>query len=79
MATEGNEPAYPSVYDKKQLTTTAIVNNGMSKREYMATQFMNGLLSSFGQHDVTNFDELASDSVKAADALIEALNTVKQQ
>lgn len=47
---------------------------GLTKREYMATHLMMGLISSWGQHDVTDFNELASDAVKATDALIDHLN-----
>lgn len=50
------------------------LEGGLTIREYFSAMFMQGLLSSWGQHDVTDFNDLASDSVKAADALIEKLN-----
>ncbi len=34
---------------------------------------MQGLLGSFGVHDVTAYDETASDAVMAADALLKEL------
>ena len=47
---------------------------GLTKREYFAAMAMQGLLSSCGQYKVTAYNEIASDCVLAADALIEELN-----
>lgn len=47
---------------------------GLTKREYFSSMMMQGLLASWGQHDITNFEEIASDAVRAADVLIEQLN-----
>lgn len=48
---------------------------GLTKREHFAGLTMLGLLASIGQHDVSEFSELASDAVLAADALIAKLNS----
>ena len=49
------------------------VPTGLTKREMMATHMMQGLISAWGQHDVTSADELASDAVMMADALLAEL------
>lgn len=49
-------------------------SNGLTKREYIATSVLNGLISAWGQHCVTDYNDLAHDAVRAADALINALN-----
>lgn len=46
---------------------------GLTKREHFAAMFMQGLISAWGQHDVTDFGEIASDAVMAADALLKEL------
>ena len=54
---------------------TSAGSDGMSKREMMAMHMMSGLLSkpghSFNEHDVAN------DAVRAADALLAALERTK--
>jgi len=50
---------------------------GMTKREAFAMAAMQGLLSSWGEHDVSSFFEIASDSLNAADALLQALEDKK--
>lgn len=78
--THANDLAYPCniEYDSSGENGMPIISTktsfGLTKREHFAALFMNGLLSSWGEHDVTDYDELASDSVKAADALIQQLN-----
>lgn len=52
---------------------------GFTKREIIAAMAMQGLLASWGEHDVTDFWDIASDSVKAADALLSALSTSSNQ
>jgi len=47
--------------------------SGLTKREHFAAMAMQGLLSSFGVHDVTAYDEIASDAVMAADALLKEI------
>lgn len=47
---------------------------GLTKREYFAARIMQALISSWGQHDVTDYGELASDAVLAADKLLAELN-----
>ena len=46
---------------------------GLNKLEHFAGLAMQGLLSSLGQHDVTYYDEIASDAVMAAKALLKQL------
>lgn len=46
---------------------------GLTKREHFAAVAMQGLIASWGQHDVTDFGEIASDAVLAADALLAEL------
>lgn len=55
-------------------THTGSSEIGLTKREYIAVATMQGLLASWGNHDVTDYRELAADAVLAADKLIEALN-----
>jgi len=52
----------------------AMGDTGLSKREHFAAMAMQGLLSSFGNHDITDYSEIASDAVMAADALLKELN-----
>lgn len=56
------------------IASTGLGATGLTKFEYLAGQMMQGLLASIGQHDVTGFDEMASDAVSAAKALIKELN-----
>lgn len=51
-----------------------IFSAGITVRAHFASMFMQGLLSSWGEHDVHNYQDMAYDSVSAADALINALN-----
>lgn len=68
--TDGTTPAYPHAGTYQPDWP----GNGLTKREYFAAKAMQGLLASLGQHDVTDYYELASDAVLAADALIHKLN-----
>ena len=52
---------------------------GLAKREMMAMHMMQGLISAWGQHDVTCFSQLASDAVLAADELLAELDTKCQK
>ena len=63
----GGEPVYPRDYKYQG-------HNGINLREYYAGLFMQGLLAAWGQHDVTDYADLASDAVLAADKLINELN-----
>jgi len=65
-----NDTAYPFICD-------GYVSGGLTKREYFAATMMQGLLASWGQHDVEDYRALASDAVLATNALIAALNEVK--
>lgn len=49
-------------------------NMGITLRQHYAGLAMQGLLASYGTHDVTEYSEIASDAILAADALIEQLN-----
>lgn len=46
---------------------------GLNKREYFAAMAMQGLLSSIGGHDVTDYSEIAADALMAADELLKAI------
>jgi hypothetical protein len=48
--------------------------NGLTKREYFAAMAMQGIVSNHLMIDTTNWNWLSEESVKAADALITALN-----
>ncbi len=50
---------------------------GLTKREVMAMHMMQGLVSAWGQHDVTSSGELASDAVMMADSLLAELERTK--
>lgn len=60
-----NNPAFPH---------GQYYTGGLTKREYFSSMMMQGLLASWGQHDITDFEEIASDAIRAADELIEQLN-----
>jgi len=47
-------------------------NRGLTKREYMATAIMQGLIAN-GRDNEETLDELAGEAVIAADALLNAL------
>jgi len=70
-------PAMPVNQYKRsgELEVSESVGSGMTKREMMAMHMMSGLLSksghSFNEHDVAN------DAVRAADALLSALERTK--
>lgn len=49
------------------------MNLGLTKREYIAAVAMQGILAAWGQHDVTDAGEIASDAVLHADALLAEL------
>lgn len=75
MMENKDKPAYPQPIAECNggLSEVMDYNNesiGLTKREYFAGLALQGLLASLGQHDVTHYDELASDAVIAADALI---------
>ena len=43
---------------------------GMTLRDYFAAKAMQGLISAWGAHDVTDFSELSHDSYRLADAML---------
>ena len=68
--------AYPLQLHEGE-TTDSITRHGtadgLTKREHFAAMAMQGLLASFGEHDVTDAGEIASDAVLFADALLDKL------
>lgn len=70
----GNEPAFPVLAFDKSGEESYV--RGITIRQHYAGLFMQGLIASWGQHDVTDFGDLANDAVLAADALINELNEV---
>ena len=82
----GNEPAMPLTgnayedfagYDGTKNTSYNPQCQGLTKREQFAAMAMQGLISSWGAHDVTDCDEIASDAVMMADALLSQLEKAK--
>lgn len=71
LQNEGWPSLFSAVVDQEGLCT------GLTKREQFAMAAMQGLLSSFGQHDVTDYGEIASDSVMAADTLLAELDKAR--
>jgi hypothetical protein len=74
---KANESAFPCL-DNEPNIGLVLAERGMSLRTYLAGQAMMGLLASWGNHDVTAFDEIAHDAVKAADELIQALEKTEK-
>lgn len=73
----GNEPAMPLDYDLAD-TTTRVIALGLTIRQHFAAIAMQGFIASFGGHDLTHIDDIAHDSVMAADALIAELNKTEK-
>jgi len=69
MKTNPNDPASPC----KTFRDVAEYNTGFSKRESMALRFASEYIAS-GYNAGIPFDQVARVAVKAADALIAALN-----
>lgn len=44
---------------------------GMTLRDYFAAKALQGLLASYGQHELNSYRDFASDAYAAADAMIE--------
>jgi len=76
MSKRENKPAFAAM--ACSANGTRWTQEGMSLRTYYAGQAMMGLLASWGNHDVTAFDEIAHDAVKAADALILELDKTEK-
>lgn len=71
MKTEGNEPANPvSMSDRWA---------GLTKREMLAAMMMQGFISAWGSHDLTDREDIAHDAVLFADALIKELNNTSTE
>lgn len=75
MMKNGNMPAMPLPLG----TETEKWCQGLTKREVVAMHMMQGLISAWGQHDVTCFSQLANDAVLAADELLAELDTKCQK
>jgi hypothetical protein len=72
--TDGNDQAFatPPIYS--DTFGLAIQEKGLSKREYFAAMAMQGFISKYG---IVSPLTISDESVKQADALIEALNKEK--
>lgn len=68
-----NKSAFPNI---EKTSTCGIeeleYNPGMTLRDYFAAKALNGLLASWGEHDVTDYNEIAHDAYMAADAMMKA-------
>lgn len=71
---DGNESVYPLQHPNDN---TFFNDSGITLRQYYAGLAMQGLLASYGNHDTSDFTEIASDSVYMADVIIEELNKTK--
>lgn len=60
--------------DPNEKCLSKAYSTGLTKREHFAALAMQGLLASCNYNGVHSMNECASNSVAAADALIEALN-----
>lgn len=74
MRINPNDAAYTGTNRNPRERHGISEEKGLTIRAELAARALQGLLSSWGQHDVTSMEELASDAVRAADALIEQLN-----
>lgn len=72
-----NQSSFP-IFLQDGLSYNSHVDAGLTKRELFAAMAMQGLLASWGNHDVTDSGDLASDAVRAADALIAELSKPKE-
>ena len=71
--TNENEPAFPFIYHDREGDERVI--SGITVREYFAAMSLQGMYSNNGLVDQWNCEgEMAKNAVRAADALIEALN-----
>lgn len=79
---KGSEPVFPRLEHEVHGANEAVVpKNGLTKRELMAAMMMQGALANSGlsvprHYDGVQYKQIAQDSVKAADALLEALHPV---
>jgi hypothetical protein len=70
-------PAFPTTVrthysEDTGSTWSEHIDPGMTLRDYFAAKALQGLVSAWGGHDVTDFDELASDAYNMADAMLKA-------
>ena len=63
-----NKSAFPIV----ETNQTSSIETGMSLRDYFAAKALSGLLSAWGAHAITDYNELAHDAYMAADAMLKA-------
>ena len=49
-----------------------VVMSGMTLRDYFAAKALQGLLSSYGNHDLNSYSEFAENAYDAADAMLKA-------
>lgn len=83
---KGNEPVYPTMtkhHDDETKTPVFITTAGLTKREYMATQAMVGLLAKQVDGGTWSGEKgeirLAECSCAYADALINELNKTEEK
>ena len=69
-----DQPAFPRPFsvDDVDPDISYPAHVGLSMRDYFAAKALQGLVSAWGGHDVTDFDELASDAYNMADAMLKA-------
>lgn len=70
-------PAMPVPINPGEVAANGMNLDGLTKREYFAGLAMQGLIASFGQHDVTDSSEVAIDAALFADALLAELERTK--
>jgi len=63
-----NKQQFPGIYKNK---------SGLTIRAELAARAMQGIISTWGEHDVTDPEEVAQDAVAYADALISQLNKIE--
>jgi hypothetical protein len=66
----GNEPVNSIVEPNERCG----VSEGIPIRLHIAVMIFNGLVSSWGQHDCDDYEDIAFDSICAADTLIARYN-----
>ena len=62
-------PAFP-LYVPGNACRVDHAAHGASLRDYLAAKAMQGLLAAWGQHDGTEFDEIAASAYTMADAML---------
>jgi len=58
--------------EQKEKQKEILLLDEINLRDYFAAKALQGLVSAWGGHDVTDFHELAQDSYAMADAMLKA-------